>query len=44
MYIDYPEMTLTRFRKRFENYKYLEDNPFEAEGVDIDSDGKRFIK
>jgi len=24
-----------RFKKRFANYQYLEDNPFEAEGIDL---------
>tara|TARA_R100000655_G_scaffold4245_1_gene13814 strand:+ start:651 stop:3617 length:2967 start_codon:yes stop_codon:yes gene_type:complete len=32
--IDY-QRDADRFKKRFENYKYLEDNPFEAEGVDL---------
>ena len=32
--IDY-QTDADRFKKRFENYKYLEDNPFEAEGIDL---------
>ena len=32
--IDY-QRDADQFKKRFENYKYLEDNPFEAEGVDL---------
>ena len=32
--IDY-QRDADRFKKRYENYKYLEDNPFEAEGVDL---------
>ena len=35
-YIDFQNDS-DRFRKRFANYQYLEANPFEAEGIDIEA-------